>query len=66
MNFDMIGRLRENRLVVGGAGTSPAFKALLQKANTDGPGPSPGKDGGAGIFPCRASFSVTRCTGRCR
>lgn len=45
MNFDMIGRLRENRLVVGGAGTSPVFKPLLQRANTEGLDLALGEDG---------------------
>ncbi|MGC8764106.1 MAG: M28 family peptidase, partial [Acidobacteriota bacterium] len=45
MNFDMIGRLRENRLVVGGAGTSPVFKALLREANTEGLDLALGEDG---------------------
>lgn len=45
MNFDMIGRLREDRLVVGGAGTSPVFKDLLAKANTQGLDLALGEDG---------------------
>lgn len=45
LNFDMIGRLRENRLVVGGAGTSPVFKGLLEKANTEGLDLALGEDG---------------------
>jgi Tol biopolymer transport system component len=36
VNLDMIGRLREDGLVVVGTGTSPAFKPLLEKANTEG------------------------------
>lgn len=33
VNLDMIGRVREGRLYVGGAGTSPAFPPLLERAN---------------------------------
>lgn len=36
VNLDMIGRLREDKLVVTGSGTSASFKALLEKANTEG------------------------------
>lgn len=36
LNMDMIGRLRDNALVVGGAGTSPAWKPLLEKLNGNG------------------------------
>ncbi len=35
-NFDMVGRLREEKLVVNGAGTSSAWKSLLGRANTEG------------------------------
>lgn len=35
LNMDMIGRLRDNKLVVGGVGTSPAWQDLLNNANTD-------------------------------
>ncbi|MEW6757448.1 MAG: M28 family peptidase [Acidobacteriota bacterium] len=45
LNFDMIGRLRENKLVVGGAGTSPVWKDLLARANTENLGLSLGEDG---------------------
>lgn len=49
LNMDMIGRLRENSLVVGGVGTSPAWKPMLEEGNRsrlklmlqeDGYGPS--------------------------
>lgn len=33
INMDMIGRLRRNSVVVGGAGTSPEWKALLERLN---------------------------------
>ncbi len=33
LNMDMIGRLRNSSLFVGGAGTSPAWKPLLEKLN---------------------------------
>ena len=34
LNMDMIGRLRNNGLFVGGVGTSPAWKPLLEKLNS--------------------------------
>lgn len=48
LNMDMIGRLRNNRLTVGGVGTSPEFRKLVESANPgltlqlsdDGFGPS--------------------------
>lgn len=49
INLDMIGRLREDKLVISGTGTSPEFKDLLEKTagtnfkltlNEDGYGPS--------------------------
>ena len=47
LNLDMIGRLRDSKLVVGGAGTSSAWKDLLTDSgdlkltlNEDGYGPS--------------------------
>jgi Tol biopolymer transport system component len=49
LNLDMVGRLRENRLIIGGTGTSPLWKGLLVDAdpenlklvfNESGSGPS--------------------------
>jgi aminopeptidase YwaD len=49
INMDMIGRLRDGRLIIAGAGTSTAWKPLLEKLNSskfklvlleDGYGPS--------------------------
>jgi hypothetical protein len=48
LNLDMIGRLRENSLTVGGVGTSPEFRKLVESLNSgfklqlseDGFGPS--------------------------
>jgi aminopeptidase YwaD len=37
INMDMVGRLRDHNLVVGGAGTSPAWKPLLNKLNQETP-----------------------------
>ena len=34
LNMDMIGRLRNNGLFVGGVGTSPVWKPLLEKLNS--------------------------------
>jgi len=33
LNMDMIGRLRENRLHIGGVGTSPVFDGIITRAN---------------------------------
>ncbi|HSV74539.1 MAG TPA: M28 family peptidase [Chthonomonadales bacterium] len=33
LNFDMIGRVRQNRIIVVGTGTSPAWPALIDEAN---------------------------------
>jgi len=35
LNMDMIGRLRNKSLFVGGVGTSPAWKPLLEKLNAE-------------------------------
>ncbi|MCR4416491.1 MAG: M28 family peptidase [Ignavibacteria bacterium] len=35
INMDMIGRLNENRLTIYGTGTSPKWKPLLNKLNSD-------------------------------
>ncbi|HJZ10518.1 MAG TPA: M28 family peptidase, partial [Acidobacteriota bacterium] len=49
LNMDMIGRLRDDKLIVGGAGTSPQWKGILDEMNggklkltlnEDGYGPS--------------------------
>jgi hypothetical protein len=36
LNMDMIGRLRNQSLFVGGMGTSPVWKPLVEKLNTQG------------------------------
>jgi len=33
INFDMVGRLRENKLVLQGVGSSPGWKRLIEKRN---------------------------------
>ncbi len=33
VNLDMVGRIRDNKVYVGGVGTSPAFKELVEQAN---------------------------------
>jgi aminopeptidase YwaD len=33
INMDMIGRLKNNRLTIGGVGTSPEWKELIEKVN---------------------------------
>jgi len=50
LNFDMVGRLKENQLIIQGMGTAPGFRDLVNKANgtsqlalqlqDDGNGPS--------------------------
>jgi Zn-dependent M28 family amino/carboxypeptidase len=35
LNLDMVGRLRENRLWIGGTGTSPLWPDLLERTNKD-------------------------------
>ncbi|MDX2151090.1 MAG: M28 family peptidase [Bryobacteraceae bacterium] len=37
INLDMIGRLRDNKVFVGGTGTAAAFKALLESVKTRHP-----------------------------
>ncbi|MBI1750413.1 MAG: M20/M25/M40 family metallo-hydrolase [Acidobacteria bacterium] len=36
LNLDMVGRPRDNKLYVGGIGTSPAFKEIIEQANKTG------------------------------
>ncbi len=36
LNLDMVGRPRDSKLYVGGIGTSPAFKELIEQANKTG------------------------------
>ncbi len=36
LNFDMVGRLRENKLTLQGIGSSSAWKGLIEKANVAG------------------------------
>lgn len=36
INLDMVGRPRDNKLFVGGIGTSPGFRQLVEKANAGG------------------------------
>ena len=36
LNLDMVGRVRDSKLFVGGTGTSPAFPRILEAANTTG------------------------------
>ncbi len=33
LNFDMVGRMRDNRLIVQATGTSPAWPGILERAN---------------------------------
>jgi Zn-dependent M28 family amino/carboxypeptidase len=35
MNMDMIGRLREDKLIVGGVGTASEWRKVIEDANTD-------------------------------
>ena len=36
LNFDMVGRMRDNRLILQGVGSSPGWKRLIEKANVVG------------------------------
>ncbi|HWP43465.1 MAG TPA: M28 family peptidase, partial [Blastocatellia bacterium] len=47
LNMDMIGRLRNGSLFVGGVGTSPAWKPLLEKLNAAAPAPASASSNGA-------------------
>jgi hypothetical protein len=48
LNMDMIGRLRQGSLFIGGVGTSPAWKPLIDKLNqTKTPGPPSGNGSGS-------------------
>ncbi|MEW6127146.1 MAG: M28 family peptidase [Acidobacteriota bacterium] len=51
LNMDMVGRLRDRSLFVGGVGTSPTWKPLLDKLNgetvTSASGPNPGNGSGS-------------------
>ncbi len=38
LNMDMIGRLKENKLTVGGVGTSPEFRKLVESLNSSSVG----------------------------
>src|SRR6202040_3431273 len=48
LNMDMIGRLRNQSLFVGGVGTSPAWKPLLQKLNAERTASEHGPETGSG------------------
>ncbi|HMD96279.1 MAG TPA: M28 family peptidase [Terriglobia bacterium] len=47
INMDMIGRVSKNRLYVGGTGTSPGFKKLVEDANQTLAPPTSGSDASA-------------------
>ena len=49
LNMDMVGRLRKGSLFIGGVGTSPAWKPLLEKLNstTEATAGSPGNGSGS-------------------
>ena len=44
INMDMIGRVAKNRLYVGGTGTSPGFKKLVEDANQTLESPTPASE----------------------
>ena len=48
LNMDMIGRLRNGSLFVGGVGTSPTWKPLLDKLNGSAPAPASAAGNGSG------------------
>ncbi|MDB5330954.1 MAG: peptidase [Phycisphaerales bacterium] len=37
LNLDMVGRVRNNQVYIGGAGTAPSFDAFLKEANVGSP-----------------------------
>ena len=45
LNMDMVGRLRDRALFVGGVGTSPVWQPLLDRLNSDGSSPHGGSGG---------------------
>jgi membrane-associated protease RseP (regulator of RpoE activity) len=57
LNFDMVGRLRDNRLVVYGVATAAELRAIVDTANAVPPGPFTLKAVGDGFGPSdQASF----------
>lgn len=54
INLDMIGRATAKRLIVGGVGTSPEWKALLENANLGSTPHEIGKIGGPNASAARA------------
>jgi aminopeptidase YwaD len=48
INMDMIGRIKENKLVVEGVGTSPGFEEMVTKLNADSTFDLSLKEGGYG------------------
>ncbi|MEK6300701.1 MAG: M28 family peptidase [Acidobacteriota bacterium] len=55
LNMDMIGRLRQGSLFIGGVGTSPAWKPLLEKLNQTETGAASAGNGSGSRF--QLSFS---------
>ena len=35
VNLDMIGRMKENKLIIGGTGTSPTWEKTIKELNID-------------------------------
>ena len=50
LNMDMIGRLRQGALFIGGVGTSPAWKPLIERLNQTGATRSAAGNGSGGRF----------------
>jgi C-terminal processing protease CtpA/Prc len=50
LNMDMIGRLRKGALFIGGVGTSPAWKPLIDKLNQQAPAANSGGNGSGSRF----------------
>jgi len=50
LNMDMIGRLRQSALFIGGVGTSPAWKPLIDKLNQAGSAAAAAGNGAGGRF----------------
>jgi Zn-dependent M28 family amino/carboxypeptidase len=58
INLDMIGRMRDNKLYVGGAESSPGFKQLIAEMNRNGDGPFEIEDDDTGDYGSSDHFAL--------
>ncbi len=64
INMDMIGRMKENKLIIGGIGTAPDWRALVENANVSGSVKvSAAVAGGNGVEVTQAAHSVVASGG---